>query len=319
MSTNLFSRNGVAYLAPMAGVSDKVFRGICVKMGCALTYTEMISAKGLYYKSGLTHKLLEISPIEEPAAVQIFGSEPEIIAYAIKNICEDLSTQLAIIDINMGCPAPKIVKNGDGSALMKDVPLAAKIIEAAVKASSVPVTVKFRKGWDENSVNALQFAQMAQESGAAAVAVHGRTRDQFYSGKADWDIIAEVKSKINIPVIGNGDIFDAYTAKNMLEYTKCDAVMVGRGAQGNPFIFREINALLSAEQVELPDVKERIDTALFHAKELCECMGEKYAIVYMRKHIAWYTKGIEGAAKLRALINTANSLSELNKILSTLI
>lgn len=302
----------------MAGVSDEVFRGICVEIGCALTYTEMISAKGLYYNSESTKKLLRMSGKEKPAAVQLFGSEPEIIGCITQRICKEKAKELALIDLNMGCPAPKIVKNGEGSALMKDIPLAAKVIRAAVKASSVPVTVKFRKGWDNEHVNAVEFAKMAEESGAAAVAVHGRTREQFYGGRADIEIIAEVKDKINIPVIGNGDIFDAYSAKNMLEYTKCDAVMVARGAQGNPFIFAQINALLNEQQIVLPSKQEKIDTALLHAQGLCALMEEKYAIRYMRKHIAWYTKGIEGAAKIRNKINSANTLLELRIILSEL-
>lgn len=318
MNKRLFGRKGIAYLAPMAGVTDKVFRGICVSMGCALTYTEMVSAKGLYYKSKNTHRLLETYDEKESEAVQIFGSEPETISYAIEKIQKELGDKLAIIDINMGCPAPKIVKNGDGSALMKDIPLASKIIKAAVKVSSVPVTVKFRKGWDQEHVNAVEFGEMAQDSGASAVSLHGRTRDQFYSGKADWDIIADVKSKISIPVIGNGDIFTAKDAKDMLEYTKCDAVMIGRGAQGNPFIFREINALLDGKQIEKPDIKERIDVALFHTRELCNSMEEKYAVLYMRKHIAWYIKGIEGSAKIRGLINSANTYNELKNILYSL-
>jgi len=318
MDKRLFGRNGIAYLAPMAGVSDEAFRGICVRMGCALTYTEMISAKGLYYNNENTHRLLKMCEEEKPAAIQIFGSDPDIIALAVKKICCEKGGDLALIDINMGCPASKIVKNGEGSALMKNVPLASKVIGAAVKASDAPVTVKFRKGWDEQSINAVEFAKMCEESGASAVTVHGRTREQYYGGKADWDIIAEVKNKINIPVIGNGDIFDAYTAKNMLEYTKCDAVMIGRGAQGNPFIFREITALLSGEQVKRPDKEEKINIALLHAEKLCNSMKEKYAILYMRKHIAWYTKGIEGSAKIRSQINNASTLAELKKILYTL-
>lgn len=318
MNEYLFNTNGIAYLAPMAGVSDVVFRGICVKFGCALTYTEMISAKGLYYNNENTQKLLEFSDEEDSAAVQFFGSEPEMIEYAIKKVCDEKGDRLALIDLNMGCPAPKIVKNGEGSALMKDVPLASKIIKAAVKASKVPVTVKFRKGFDENNINAVEFARMAEDSGASAVTVHGRTRDQFYSGKADIDIIAQVKSKINIPVIGNGDIFNAQNAKYMLEYTKCDAIMVGRGAQGNPFIFKEINAILNGKHIDEPTVKERIAMALFHTTEMCKVMGEKYAVQYMRKHIAWYTKGIEGSAKIRGEINTAQSVNELKEILSKL-
>ena len=229
------------FLAPMAGVTDKPFRRICKKYGAGMVYSEMISAKALHYKDKKTHELMSLAADEHPCAVQIFGSEPEIMAEAAENV---FLSGADVLDINMGCPTPKIVNNGDGSALMKNTELIGKIVKAVSGVSKLPVTVKIRKGWDDESVNAVDAAKIAEENGAAAIAVHGRTRKAFYSGKADWDIIKEVKNAVNIPVIGNGDIRSAYDAKNMFDYTGCDAVMIGRGAQGNPFIFRQICELM---------------------------------------------------------------------------
>lgn len=227
------------FLAPMAGVTDMVFRRLCKEMGCGLVYSEMVSAKGIRYNNKNTTQLLEIDPYEKPCAVQIFGSDPEVMAEMAGKLNE--YEDIAVIDINMGCPAPKIVKNGEGSALSLKPDLAARIVEAVAKASKKPVTIKFRKGFDDNHINAVEMGKIAENNGASAVTVHGRTREQYYAGKADWDIIKAVKAEVKtIPVIGNGDIFTPEDAKNMLEYTGCDAIMIGRGCQGNPFIFKRV-------------------------------------------------------------------------------
>lgn len=301
------------FLAPMAGVTDRAFRQICREYGCGLVYTEMISSKGLYYKDKKTASLMKICDDEQPAAIQIFGSDPEImgeIAKAAEN------TGAALIDINMGCPAPKIVNNGDGSALMKNPPLAGKIIENVAKAVKIPVTVKFRKGWNDSSINAVEFAEIAEKSGASALCVHGRTRMQFYSGKADWEIIKTVKESVKIPVIGNGDIFCADDALNMIKQTKCDAVMVARGAEGNPFLFRQIDELMKNGKVSYcPTDKERILCAVKHARLLTEYKGENRGIKEARKHMAWYLKGMRGSSSVKQDIFKAESLSEMEEIL----
>lgn len=301
-------------LAPMAGVGDIAFRSICKAHGCDFTFTEMVSAKGLHYKGAKTKALLNTSESERPCGVQIFGSDPEIMAETAEYICNEHADDISVIDINMGCPVNKIVSNGEGAALMKQPLLAANIIEAVVKKSTLPVTVKFRKGWDEDSVNAVEFARMAEQSGAAGIAVHGRTRQQMYAGRADWDIIAQVKAAVKIPVAGNGDVFSGADAKRMLEATGCDAVMVARGAQGNPWIFEQIKAELSGQNYQMPGMAERLDTALCHARMLEKYIG-KPAIAQMRKHIAWYSKGMPDAAKLRQDINTCASLNQLEDIL----
>ena len=234
-------------LAPMAGVTDLAFREICRAMGADFSYTEMVSAKGLYYGSERTASLLAASPLERPYGVQLFGAEPEIVAGMAKRLADEAHPGLALIDLNMGCPARKITGNGEGSALMLDLPRAARIIESAAKSSSLPITVKFRKGFDAAHINAVAFARMAEESGAAMLTVHGRTREQMYSGKADWDIIAAVKTAVSIPVIGNGDVFSGQDALALRAHTGCDGIMVARGAEGNPFIFREIHAALAGK------------------------------------------------------------------------
>ena len=301
-------------LAPMAGVTDLAFREICRAMGADFSYTEMVSAKGLYYGSDRTAALLAASEAERPYGVQLFGAEPEIVSAMAKRLCEENHEGLALIDINMGCPARKITGNGEGSALMRDLPRAGRIIEATAKASTLPVTVKFRKGYDESSVNAVAFARMAESSGAAMVTIHGRTREQMYSGKADWDIIAEVKQAVSIPVIGNGDVFSGADALAMRAHTGCDGIMVARGAEGNPFLFREIQAVLRGEAYAPPTVEERIDTALLHARRLVETRGKR-AIIEMRKHVAWYLSGMRGAAALRGAVNRIDSLEELSAML----
>ncbi len=303
------------FLAPMAGVTDVSFRRLCKEMGAGLTYTEMVSAKALMYENDNTISLLEIAGNEKPVAVQLFGSDPAILAKEAYNIQE----QFDIIDINMGCPAPKITNNGEGSALMKSPELIEKIVKEVVNAVSVPVTVKIRKGFTKEEVNAIEIAKIAESNGASAVAVHGRTRDQFYSGKADWDIIRAVKESISIPVIGNGDIFTPEAAREMLNYTECDAVMVARGAEGNPWIFKRINHYLkTGELINGPTTDERISLALRHAKMLIENKGEYIGTREMRKHVIWYTKGIPNATKIRNELGRAESIEELEKLLFAL-
>ena len=259
---NLELENNV-FLAPMAGVTDLPFRILCKEMGCGLVYSEMVSAKGILYDNKNTTELLEIDSKERPVAVQLFGSDPEILGAMAKKI-EPYS--IDIIDVNMGCPAPKIVKNGEGSCLMKTPELVGEIVKSLVESQKKPVTIKFRKGFDDEHINAVEIAKIAEANGAAAVAVHGRTREQYYSGKADWDIIKQVKAAVNIPVIGNGDVFTPQDAKNLLEYTGCDAIMVGRGAQGNPWIFQRIlHYLKTGELLPEPTAEERVEKALRHA------------------------------------------------------
>lgn len=301
------------FLAPMAGITDKVFRMLCREQGCGMAYTEMVSAKGLFYGSEKTEELLETSPGEHPVGAQIFGSDPEIMAKMAERVSR---LDVDLIDINMGCPTPKIVNNGDGSALMRDPKLAGEIIRRTVKASCKPVTVKIRKGWDSASINAVEIALIAQEAGAAAVTVHGRTREQFYSGEADWDIIGEVKSRLSIPVIGNGDVFTAEDAAELMRRTGCDGVMIGRGALGNPWIFRDAVTYLQKGMIEPPPgPADKINMALRHLKLLCEYKGEKVAVREMRKHIAWYLKGLKDSGKVKTVINKALSQTEIRSVL----
>ena len=303
-------------LAPMAGITDSAFRRLCMEQGCDFTFTEMVSANGLHYKNRKTQALISISEAEKPCGVQLFGHDPAIIAETVERLFEGIvSTEdVSIVDINMGCPAPKITSNGDGSALMKNPALAGKIIEAAVKASPVPVSVKFRKGWDEGSVNAVEFARMAESSGAAFITVHGRTRMQMYSGKADRDLIKSVVDAVNIPVIGNGDVFSGESALDMLEATGCAALMVARGAQGNPFIFSEIRAALAGEKYEAPSEKARLDTAVRHIGEYVSGHGGG-AFADMRKHVAWYVKGMCGSTELRRRVNSSADAEALIRLI----
>ena len=305
---NVELKNNV-FMAPMAGVTDKPYRTICMEMGCGLVYSEMVSAKGLFYNSANTEKLMDCESGCGPYAIQLFGSEPEIMAGMAKKI-EDMPFD--IIDVNMGCPAPKIVKNGDGSALMKNVSLAGEIISAMVQSQKKPVTVKFRKGFDEETINAVEFAKAMEKAGAAAVAVHGRTREQYYSGKADWDIIKEVKKAVNIPVIGNGDITSPQTAKAMFDYTDCDAIMIGRASEGNPWIFKRITHYINTgELLPEPTNREKAETVIQHAKMLIDFKGEYIGVREMRRHLAFYTKSMPQASAMRAEINTVMNMNDI--------
>ncbi|EGT2203074.1 transfer RNA-dihydrouridine synthase [Clostridioides difficile] len=305
---NLELKNKV-FLSPMAGVTDLPFRLICKEQGCGLLYTEMINGKALCYDDENTKKMLKIEDEEHPVAVQIFGSEPEFMGRAAE-IMNDYSNE--ILDINMGCPAPKVVKNGDGSALMKNPKLAEEVLRAVVKNSKKPVTLKIRKGWDDNSVNAVEIAKIAEDCGISALAIHGRTREQFYTGKADWNIIAEIKKNLSIPVIGNGDVFTIEDSINMLDKTGCDAIMIGRGAQGNPWIFKRINHYMNTGEIlPEPTLNEKISTAIKHLKLAVEEHGEYVAVREMRKHIAWYLKGLRNSAKLRDEINKIEDYQEV--------
>ncbi|GAF25918.1 tRNA-dihydrouridine synthase [Moorella thermoacetica Y72] len=297
-------------MAPMAGYTDRVFRLLAREAGAALTYTEMISAQGLIYNNKNTHALLDLKGEPGPVAVQLFGREPEIMAAATRIA---VAAGAAIIDLNMGCPTPKIVKNGEGSALMRDLPRAAAIVAAMVRAAGpVPVTVKMRLGWDEDSINVVEAARAVVYAGAAAVAIHGRTRSQFYSGRADWSYFRRVKEAVDVPVIGNGDVRTARDAVTMLEETGCDGVMVGRGAVGNPWLLTAIRAVLEGRPEPPPvDVRTRMTMACRHLKLLVELKGETTAVKEMRKHLACYFRGLPGAARLRQQINTLTTAAEV--------
>lgn len=303
-------------LGPMAGVTDLPFRLLCKEQGAGLLCTEMVSAKAILYNNKNTESLLEIHPDEFPVSLQLFGSDPKIVSEMAKRIEE---RPFSILDINMGCPVPKVVRNGEGSALMKDPKLVYELVSAVVKAIEKPVTVKIRKGFDDDHVNAVEIAKIIEEAGAAAVAVHGRTREQYYSGKADWDIIRQVKEAVNIPVIGNGDVTSGEKAIQMREYTGCDGVMIARGAQGNPWIFSELIAYEETGSLPpRPSIDEIRETMLRHARLQLEYKGDFCGIREMRKHVAWYTKGLHGAARLRDKVNEVESYEELEKILTVL-
>ena len=299
--------------APMAGVSDRPSRLIAREYGCGLVYTEMISAKALTYRNQKTYLLMNMKGEQQPVNMQIFGSEPDVMAEGAR-IMQAYGAQ--IIDINMGCPVPKVVNNGEGSALMRNPELAAEIVSAMVKAVDVPVTVKFRKGWDDASVNAVEFARRMEAAGASAIAVHGRTRMQYYSGKADWNIIGQVKEAVTVPVIGNGDIFAPEDGKAMLEQTNCDGIMLGRGALGRPWLYRQMIEYLRTGGYEgEPTLEQRRQVITHHARLICEEKGERVAMKEMRKHIAWYYKGLPGAARMRDAINTVATMEDLEHLL----
>lgn len=307
--------SGQVILAPMAGVTDLPFRVLCTEQGAAMTCMEMVSAKAILYHNKNTEELMKIDPAEKCVSLQLFGSDPDIVSEMAKRI-ED--RPFAILDLNMGCPVPKVVNNHEGSALMKDPVLAGRIIEKTVRAIGKPVTVKIRKGFDEAHVNAVELAHIAQESGAAAVAVHGRTREQYYSGTADWEIIRQVKEVVHIPVIGNGDVMDGPSAKALLGQTGCDAVMVGRAARGNPWIFHQINTYLeTGVSEEKPDYETVKQMMLRHAAMLLATKGEYIGIREMRKHVSWYTAGYPNSAGMRRKVNEMESYEQLQEFLDT--
>lgn len=304
--------NNPFILAPMAGVCDLPFRLLCKEKGAAIVCTEMVSAKAIYYNNKNTKELLTIDKNEGPVSLQLFGSEPKLMAEMAKRIEE---IPFDILDFNMGCPVPKVVNNGEGSALMKNPVLAGHIIEAMANAISKPVTVKIRAGFDAEHINAVEIAKIAENSGAAAITVHARTREQYYSGKADREIIRLVKEAVTIPVIGNGDIDCYESAKHMLEYTGCDGVAIGRGAEGNPWIFEELNAKYAGLDYNKPSLEEVKEMIMRHAKMLIDYKGEYIGIREMRKHAAWYTAGFKGASKLRGRLNEASSIESLEEII----
>jgi tRNA-dihydrouridine synthase B len=304
-------------LAPMAGVTDLPFRLLCKEQGAGLLCMEMISAKALQYKNKNTRALLAIHPGEYPVSLQLFGSDPYIISEMAKEI-EELPFQ--ILDINMGCPVPKVVKNGEGSALMKDPGKVYEIVNQTVKAIRKPVTVKIRKGFDDGCINAAEIAKVIEAAGGAAVAVHGRTREQYYSGRADWEIIRRVKEAVSIPVIGNGDVVSGETAQAMMRQTGCDGVMIGRAAQGNPWIFRELAEYeKTGKRPARPSGGRMKEAMLRHARLQMEFKGDYIGIREMRKHVSWYTKGMEGSAKLRDAVNRVESYEELKELLDSVL
>lgn len=296
-------------LAPMAGVTDLPFRLLCRQQGVGLVCMEMVSAKAIYYHNKNTEELLSIHPGEMPASLQLFGSDPKILAQMAAEVEE---RPFAILDFNMGCPVPKVVNNGEGSALMKQPKLVEQLLTGMVKAVKKPVTVKIRKGFDDDHINAVEIAKIAESCGVAAIAVHGRTRAQYYSGKADWDIIRQVKEAVSIPVIGNGDVDSPMRAKELIDQTGCDGVMIGRAAQGNPWIFRDtVHYLETGELLPPPSQEEKKAVILRHASLLQEHKGEYTAVREMRKHLAWYTAGMPRSARFRGMINTMETMEQL--------
>lgn len=303
-------------LAPMAGVTDLPFRLLCKEQGAGLLCMEMVSAKAIYFNNKNTEELLTIDDREPPVSLQLFGSDPDIISEMAKKI---ENRPFSILDINMGCPVPKVAGNGEGSALMKNPKLVEEIVSKTAKAIKKPVTVKIRKGFDDEHINAVEIARIAESAGAAAVAVHGRTREQYYSGKADWDIIRQVKESVKIPVIGNGDVTSPEAARQLMETTGCDGIMIGRGAQGNPWIFRQIlHWMETGEEESKPDLEEVKAMILRHARMLVEYKGAYTGIREMRKHVAWYTAGYPNSAKLRARVNEIESLEALEHLIQGL-
>ena len=309
---NVTLENNV-FLAPMAGVTDLPFRLLCKEMGCGLVYSEMVSAKGILYNNKNTTELLQVEAAERPTAIQLFGSDPKILGEMGKKI---EPYPFDIIDVNMGCPAPKIVKNGEGSAITKTPELVGQIVKSLVESQKKPVTIKFRKGFDDDHINAVEIAKIAEANGAAAVAVHGRTREQYYSGKADWDIIRQVKEAVSIPVIGNGDVISGEKALQMRRETGCDGVMIGRAAQGNPWIFGQTVEYLEHGTIpKKPELSEVKAVILRHANLQMQYKSELTAMREMRKHVAWYTTGYPHSAQLRAAVNEVQNMDELRQLL----
>lgn len=312
--SNITLENNV-FLAPMAGVTDIAFRGLCKEMGCGLVYTEMVSAKALYYESENTKTLMRIAEEEKPVVCQMFGSAPKIMSYVTEKYF-NTNDDICIIDINMGCPAPKIIKNGDGSALMKNPKLAYEIVKEVKKSSIKPVTVKFRMGYDENNINAVEFAKIIENAGADAIAVHGRTRAQMYEGKANWDIIRQVKEAVNIPVIGNGDVFSADGAMDLVKTSNCDGIMIGRGSTGNPWIFKQVVDKLNNKGVRYPKAWEKLDMCIKHYNLALKYDGEYKAVREMRKHSAWYIKGLPKCTDIKNKINLETDSQKVLQILN---
>lgn len=311
---NVELKNNIV-LAPMAGVSDLPFRLLCTRFGAGMTCMEMVSAKAIYYNNKNTESLLEIHPDEHTVSLQLFGNDPKIMSEMAKRI-ED--RPFSVLDINMGCPVPKVVNNHEGSYLMKEPDRVFEIVRAISEAISKPVTVKIRKGFDDNHINAVEIAKVCEAAGAKAIAVHGRTREQYYSGSADWSIIKAVKEAVGIPVFGNGDVVDAESAKRMLSETGCDGILVGRGAEGNPFVFAEILAGLEGRPYEKPDKEDICKVIIEHADLQLKYKGEYLGIREMRKHLSWYIKGFEGACALRRQINEMESMDELKAVVEAL-
>lgn len=304
-------------LAPMAGICDLPFRLLCKEQGCDIVYTEMVSVKGMFYNNKNTEPLIMTDDREKPVGVQIFGSEPELMAEQAKRL-ED--SGFAFIDVNMGCPVPKIVNNGEGSALMKKPELIGDIVNALVNKCTLPITIKIRAGFSKDNLNAPEIARIAEAAGVSAIAVHGRTREQYYQGKADWEIIREVKKNVNIPVIGNGDVCSGADVLKIKEETGCDSVMIGRAAKGNPWIFREIKSFIETGEITpRPDINEIRDMMLRHAGMMIEYKGEYTGIHEMRKHVAWYTQGLKDSSKLRASINQVESYNEMEELIDRLV
>ena len=307
---------GKVALGPMAGVTDLPFRLLCKEQDCGLIYTEMVSAKAILYNNKNTIDLLKSDEAERPVALQLFGSEPDIMGEIAGRVSEG---PYDFIDVNMGCPVPKIVNNGEGSALMKNPELAAQIIEAMAKKSKKPVTVKIRKGFNDESVNAVEVAKRLEQAGASLIAVHGRTREQFYSGVADWDIIRQVKETVSIPVIGNGDIRSPLDAKKMMDETGCDMVMIGRAARGNPWIFKQVNEyLMNGKLIDRPSIEEVKAMILRHSRMLVDYKGEYTGVREMRKHVAWYIFGYPHAAALRNAVNQVENIEQMEALINTI-